>query len=140
LKGSKYSKRYKIPSHCPRIFARLWNLCTLRTNCTKRKEIWPRWPMAAVRIVRRESVSVDHSEWSLFSFRDERSLTLVISVFDDMELGLSNTVLASDQRLIDHIVGEVKSQGIFDQFRKECIADVDTKVILVADSWWRISS
>lgn len=44
-----------------------------------------------------------------------------------MELGLSNTLLAGDQRLIDHIVGEVKSQGIFDQFRKECIADVDTK-------------
>ncbi|KMQ94470.1 protein fam44a [Lasius niger] len=44
-----------------------------------------------------------------------------------MELGLSNTVLAGDPRLIDHIVGEVKSQGIFDQFRKECIADVDTK-------------
>lgn len=45
-----------------------------------------------------------------------------------MELGLPNTLLAGDQRLIDHIVGEVKSQGIFDQFRKECIADVDTKV------------
>jgi len=45
-----------------------------------------------------------------------------------MELGLSNTLLAGDPRLIDHIVGEVKSQGIFDQFRKECIADVDTKV------------
>ncbi|KAM0730609.1 Biorientation of chromosomes in cell division protein 1 [Formica fusca] len=44
-----------------------------------------------------------------------------------MELSLSNTLLAGDQRLIDHIVGEVKSQGIFDQFRKECIADVDTK-------------
>lgn len=45
-----------------------------------------------------------------------------------MELGLSNTLLAGDPRLVDHIVGEVKSQGIFDQFRKECIADVDTKV------------
>ncbi|XP_020281609.1 biorientation of chromosomes in cell division protein 1-like 1 [Pseudomyrmex gracilis] len=44
-----------------------------------------------------------------------------------MELSLPNTVLAGDSRLIDHIVGEVKSQGIFDQFRKECIADVDTK-------------
>ncbi|XP_076643931.1 uncharacterized protein LOC143354078 [Halictus rubicundus] len=44
-----------------------------------------------------------------------------------MELGLSNTLLAGDLRLVDHIVGEVKSQGIFDQFRKECIADVDTK-------------
>ncbi|XP_015585411.1 biorientation of chromosomes in cell division protein 1-like 1 [Cephus cinctus] len=44
-----------------------------------------------------------------------------------MEVGLSNTLLAGDPRLVDHIVGEVKSQGIFDQFRKECIADVDTK-------------
>lgn len=44
-----------------------------------------------------------------------------------MELGLSNTLLAGDPRLVDIIVGEVKSQGIFDQFRKECIADVDTK-------------
>lgn len=45
-----------------------------------------------------------------------------------MELSLPNTLLAGDPRLVDHIVGEVKSQGIFDQFRKECIADVDTKV------------
>lgn len=29
--------------------------------------------------------------------------------------------------LIDKIVCEVKSQGAFDQFRRECIADVDTK-------------
>ncbi|XP_015114500.1 biorientation of chromosomes in cell division protein 1-like 1 [Diachasma alloeum] len=44
-----------------------------------------------------------------------------------MNLGLGSTLLPGDPRLIDHIVGEVKSQGIFDQFRKECIADVDTK-------------
>ncbi|KOX75777.1 Biorientation of chromosomes in cell division protein 1 [Melipona quadrifasciata] len=44
-----------------------------------------------------------------------------------MELGLPNTLLPGDPRLVDHIVGVVKSQGIFDQFRKECIADVDTK-------------
>ncbi|XP_055677628.1 biorientation of chromosomes in cell division protein 1-like 1 [Lutzomyia longipalpis] len=29
--------------------------------------------------------------------------------------------------LVDTIVREVKSQGLFDQFRKECLADVDTK-------------
>lgn len=36
----------------------------------------------------------------------------------------------SDQvntELVDTIVREVKSQGLFDQFRKECLADVDTK-------------
>ncbi|XP_071440857.1 biorientation of chromosomes in cell division protein 1-like 1 [Hetaerina americana] len=32
-----------------------------------------------------------------------------------------------DPGLIDKIVCQLKSNGIFDQFRKECIADVDTK-------------
>lgn len=32
-----------------------------------------------------------------------------------------------DVKLVDKIVGQLKSQGIFDQFRKECMADVDTK-------------
>lgn len=42
-----------------------------------------------------------------------------------MEVG--NTLLPGDPRLIDHIVGQLKNQGIFDLFRKECISDVDTK-------------
>lgn len=29
--------------------------------------------------------------------------------------------------LVDKIVCEVKSQGLFDRFRKDCISDVDTK-------------
>lgn len=40
---------------------------------------------------------------------------------------VSSNFLPGDPRLIDQIVYELKSQGIFDQFRKECIADVDTK-------------
>lgn len=40
---------------------------------------------------------------------------------------LRNSYVPGDPSLIDRIVCELKSQGIFDQFRKECIADVDTK-------------
>lgn len=32
-----------------------------------------------------------------------------------------------DASLVETIVGQVKSQGLFDKFRKECLADVDTK-------------
>lgn len=35
--------------------------------------------------------------------------------------------VADNTKLIDSIVCEVKSQGVFDQFRRECMADVDTK-------------
>lgn len=40
---------------------------------------------------------------------------------------LPNSYLPGDPMLIEKVVYELKSQGIFDQFRKECIADVDTK-------------
>ncbi|XP_026316614.1 biorientation of chromosomes in cell division protein 1-like 1 isoform X2 [Hyposmocoma kahamanoa] len=35
--------------------------------------------------------------------------------------------LPGDPRLVDQLVCELKSKGIFDQFRKDCIADVDTR-------------
>lgn len=35
--------------------------------------------------------------------------------------------MPGDPRLVDQLVYELKSKGIFDQFRKECIADVDTR-------------
>lgn len=33
-----------------------------------------------------------------------------------------------DPHMIDTVIGELKSKGVFDQFRRDCIADVDTKV------------
>ncbi|KAL0861150.1 hypothetical protein ABMA27_009644 [Loxostege sticticalis] len=35
--------------------------------------------------------------------------------------------IPGDPRLVDQLVYELKSKGIFDQFRKDCIADVDTR-------------
>ncbi|XP_046834022.1 biorientation of chromosomes in cell division protein 1-like 1 [Vespa crabro] len=66
-------------------------------------------------------------EKTLLALNRNRVIFISIIIIFRMELGLSSTLLAGDPRLVDHIVGEVKSQGIFDQFRKECIADVDTK-------------
>ena len=34
----------------------------------------------------------------------------------------------SESREINNIVDRLKKQGLFDKFRKECLADVDTKV------------
>lgn len=36
--------------------------------------------------------------------------------------------IPGDPILIRDIISQLKSQGVFDQFRKECISDVDTKV------------
>jgi len=36
-----------------------------------------------------------------------------------------------DSKLISDVVDRLKKQGLFDKFRKECMADVDTKVRLV---------
>ena len=33
-----------------------------------------------------------------------------------------------DPRIVEKLVEELKSQGMFDQIRKDCLAEVDTKV------------
>jgi hypothetical protein len=33
-----------------------------------------------------------------------------------------------DPNIEEKLVGELKAQGVFDQFRKDCLSDVDTKV------------
>lgn len=40
---------------------------------------------------------------------------------------MDGSFLTDNPKLVDEIVCEVKSQGVFDQFRRNCIADVDTK-------------
>nr|CAG4637265.1 EOG090X0B7I [Ceriodaphnia reticulata] len=35
--------------------------------------------------------------------------------------------IAADPKFVDQIVNQIKSQGTFDQWRRECLADVDTK-------------
>lgn len=40
---------------------------------------------------------------------------------------MDHNVDDDDARLIDKIVCEVKAQGVFDQFRRQCMADVDIK-------------
>ena len=44
-----------------------------------------------------------------------------------MSAPLSN-VDQPDPKVINSIVDRLKKQGLFDQFRKECLADIDTKV------------
>ena len=41
-----------------------------------------------------------------------------------------------DSKLISDVVDRLKKQGLFDKFRKECMADVDTKVRLVWRKWF----
>jgi len=36
---------------------------------------------------------------------------------------------SDDSKLVNDVVDRLKKQGLFDKFRKECMADVDTKVI-----------
>ena len=43
--------------------------------------------------------------------------------------GESRAVLdLDDPKLEEKLVSELKAQGVFDQFRKDCLSDVDTKV------------
>ena len=42
----------------------------------------------------------------------------------------------NDPRLEERLVNELKAQGVFDQFRKDCLADVDTKVCSSGQAVW----
>lgn len=44
-----------------------------------------------------------------------------------MEIPPSFHQLPADPKFVDQIVNQIKSQGTFDQWRRECLADVDTK-------------
>ncbi|EFX84815.1 hypothetical protein DAPPUDRAFT_46501, partial [Daphnia pulex] len=44
-----------------------------------------------------------------------------------MEVPPSFHQLPADPKFVDQIVNQIKSQGTFDQWRRECLADVDTK-------------
>lgn len=40
----------------------------------------------------------------------------------------NRNIAGADPVLVADIVNHIKSKGIFDEMRKECLADVDTKV------------
>jgi len=41
--------------------------------------------------------------------------------------GEKRSLPAEDSQFVDEIVQSIKREGTFDQFRKECLSDVDTK-------------
>ncbi len=41
---------------------------------------------------------------------------------------MANVHASDSSKIIDSIVDKVKKEGIFDQLRKDCLADVDLKV------------
>lgn len=53
-----------------------------------------------------------------------------------------NCLIPGDATLIENIVNYLKAKGIFDEFRHECLADIDTKVTssLISFGFFKSSS
>jgi len=68
-----------------------------------------------VRFDRAPKISWQHCLYFIFSTNYVRKLVKIIMALDD-------------PKLVNNVADRLKKQGLFDKFRKECMADVDTKV------------